>query len=245
MRNRENLQVTLASLKLQFNSPLTLQTMINDFEEYTTSDLQKYGSEIDVEDLTAYFIGLTEKFFKNLCLEDISAETNRLEALVKNIRQEKYIKFGVFENGNFEEANKFLSNIYSKWNIVMLLKEECSDHISLIKKALVYLNSLKKIMTAFIQKDSVHEVKFNSVADSKRFIEVMVVSIDSYIEILKAQISEISAWIDNCLASKVNMLMKSESSLRLLSEYAGWDYSSKSGAGVNPSGFKGCGNHKI
>lgn len=245
MRNRENLQTTLAELKLQFNSPLTLQIMINDFDDYIKSNFGGCEGVFNGDGLKAYFIGLTEKFFKNLCLEDISAETNRLESLMKNTRQEKYIKFGVFENGNFEEANKFLSSIYAKWNIVMLLKEECSDHITLIKKALVYLNSLKKIMTAFIQDSSIHKVKFSSVADSKRFIEVIVVSVDSYTEILKAQISEISAWIDNCLASKVNMLMKSESSLRLLSEYAGWDYSSKSGNGVEPSGFKGCGNHKI
>lgn len=245
MRNHENLQITLASLKLQFNSPLTLQIMINDFDDYIKSNFEGCECVFTSDNLTAYFLNLTEKFFKNLCLEDITTETNGLGALVKNIRQEKYIKFGVFENGNFEEANRFLSDIYAKWNIVMNIKEVCSDHITLIKKALVYLNSLKKIMAAFIQDSSIHQVKFNSVADSKRFTEVAVVSVDSYIEVLKAQISEISAWIDNCLASKVNMLMKSESSLRLLSEYAGWDYSNKSGNGVEPSGFKGCGNHKI
>lgn len=255
MRNRDNLRGDLASLKLQFNSPLILKTVIQDFKDYL---ITKFGDEPKIcqDDLREYLLSLSDEFFKSLYLDNISSETNRLNGLIKDIRKEKYIKFDVFENGNYEEANKLLRDIYDKWNNVQLRLEVCNEHIILIKKALVYLNSFKKVIISFIQDNSAHGVNFNTVADSKRFTEIIVVSIDSYIEVLKSQTSEISSWIDMILSPKINMLMRGESSLRLLAKYSDWDYGNRCGnteqrgyseksGDSTPSKFNGCSNFKL
>lgn len=228
-RDNKSLQETLAELKLQFNSPITLQLIKNDFIDRRESLMQEsWNNETTLKE---YLMDVMDSFFKVIQLENIVTETSRIEGFIKEIRKEKYVKFDVFENGNWEEANKLLKDIYTKWNDVQLRKELCSDHMVLIKKAIMYLSSLKKVIFAFMQEDQLHMVKFHNLAESKRFIEAITVSIDSYVEVLKNQITELSAWIDNTLSAKVNLLMRTESSLRLLAKYAEWDKDYNNGCG--------------
>ena len=234
-RDRKNLQETLAELKLQFNSPITLALIIKTFEDHVKESIgcnnSYLNNHLGETELKNFLSGVVEDVFEVIQLENISGETLRIEGFIQEVRDKGYIKFNVFENGSYEEANLLLRDIYSKWNEIQLRKELCSDHIVLIKKAIIYLTSLKKVISAFIQEGDTHKVKFKNLADYRRFTEVAIVSIDSYIEVLKGQINELSAWIDNTLSAKVNMLMRADSSLRLLSKFAEWDktYNGKQG----------------
>jgi hypothetical protein len=52
--------------------------------------------------------------------------------------------------------------------------------------------------------------------------------------------------MDVTLSPKINMLMRADSSLRLLSKYAEWDKSYNRGCGdTTPKNFNGCGNFQL
>lgn len=245
-RDRKNLQEDLAKLKLHFNSPLILSSLIVDFQRYYLDNFLSPSISFKEKDFKAFLFDRSNKLFNAIHLENISWETERIVKLIKDIQKEKYIKFDIFENGDYKEANKLLRDIYTKWNDVQLRQELCSDHIVLIKKAIMYLNSFKKVISAFISDNDSHPIKFKTGVDSKRFIEIVVVSIDSYIEVLKSQIIELSACMDNILSPKINMLMRADSSLRLLSKYAEWDKSYNQRCGnTSPNEFKGIGNMSV
>jgi len=220
MRDHSLIQEDLAELKLQFNSPITLRVLVSDFKDYIES---LAITSIDEEGLKDYLYKLINAILESIDLGNIIKEVLRIESIIHSLQKEKYINFKVFENGDYGEVNKLLIDIYTKWNDIQLIKEQCSDHISLIKKAIMYLNSLSRAISIFIQDEGTHGIKFKKLADSKRFIEMIVVDVDSNIDVLKSQITDLSGWIDNSIASKINMFMRAESSLRLLSKYAGWD----------------------
>lgn len=246
-RDRKKLQEDLAKLKIQFNSPIKLPTLICDFQKYFSDAFATVETkQFRDKDFKAYLFDRSDKYFEAIQLEKISWETGRIEDLIQDIRKDKYVKFDIFENGDYGEANKLLRDIYTKWNDVQLRQELCSDHVVLIKKAIMHLTSFKKVVSAFVSDNDAHPIRFKTVADSKRFIEIIVVSIDSHIDVLKSQIIELSAWMDNILSPKINMLMRADSSLRLLAKYAEWDKNYNRGCGnTSPKEFKGFGNVSI
>ena len=164
-------------------------------------------------------------------LENITKDIVNIGSRIDFIRKDKPLKFKFTNNCSYKEANELLISIYDKWNEVQLTKEICSDRISLIKKAIMYLNSFKRVITNFVLDKNSHNILFKNQADAKRFIEFVLNDIDSHIDVLKSHITDLSAWIDNSISSKINMLMKAESSLRLVSKYAEWekDYNGKFG----------------
>jgi len=226
MRDHSSIQEDLAELRLQFNTPITLRVLVRDFKSYIES---LDNASIDEEELKGYLYKLIDVILESIDLGGITKEVLRIESMIHNLQKEKYINFKLFESGDYTEVNKVLIDIYEKWNDIQLIKEQCSDHISLIKKAIMYLSSLSRAISVFVHDEIAHGVKFKKLADSKRFIDSIVVDIDSNIDVLKSQITDLSGWIDNSIASKINMFMRAESSLRLLSKYAGWDnnYDSK------------------
>jgi len=220
MRDHSSIQEDLAELKLQFNSPITLRVLVSDFKGYIES---LDNVSIDEEELKGYLYKLIDVILESIDLGGITKEVLRIESMIHNLQKEKYINFKLFESGDYTEVNKVLIDIYEKWNDIQLIKEQCSDHISLIKKAIMYLSSLSRAISVFVQGENTHGVKFKKLADSKRFIDSIVVDIDSNIDVLKSLVADLSGWIDNSIASKINMFMRAESSLRLLSKYAEWE----------------------
>lgn len=236
-KDNETKQNGLAELRAEFNHPITVYIIKQGYIDYLDEIGKKMIEGTKVESnqiyLKDFLIDSTNKFFKAINLEGISKETLRIEGFIEEIRtNKKFIKFDVvFENGDYNDANRLLQDIYTKWNDVQLRKELCSDHTVLIKKAIMYLTSLKKIVSTFIQEEDNYSNIFKNQAELKRFIETVTVDIDSYIEVLKSQITELSAWIDHTLSPKINMLMRADSSLRLLSKYAEWDKNYNNGCG--------------
>lgn len=226
MKDHSIRQEKLAELRLQFNFPLRVETLIKAYGD----KLSNIDISVSIEDVLRNFLfEIIDKFLSCLHIDDILEETNSLSNSVRGLRKEKYVEFKIFENGNFEEANKLLIDLYAKWNSLQLNKEWCSDHIILVRKAITYLTSLKKVISVFIMDEKSHNFKFKNASESKRLVEYFVVDIESYIDLLKDQITELSAQID-LISSKINMLMRADSSLRLLSKYAEWDKDYNSGS---------------
>jgi hypothetical protein len=226
MKNSAFRQENLAELKLNFNSPILMQSFVKTFQEevvFLEGENSKWG-------LTNFLNKYVEDILNSIQIEKLSEITNNLGKQLDVIRDENYIKFDISDNGDFQEANGFIRDIYSKWNDIQLRKEIYNDHILLLKKSITYLKSFKTTMSLFIQEgEYIHGVKFNKTLELKNFINFSTNSIDSYIDVLKNQLGEISSWIDNIISSKVNMLQKAESSLRLLAKYATWDGACKGG----------------
>jgi hypothetical protein len=231
MKNSSFRQENLAELKLNFNSPITMQSFIKSYGEESLDNFENKSR-------LRYFLGKhINNILDSIQLGKLCEITDKIGLQLDNIRDETYIKFDISDNGTYAEVNNMIKDIYNKWNEIQLRKEICNDHILLLKKYITYLKSFNDTMSLFIREgEDFHKIKFDKTSELRGFIEFYSSSIDSYINVLKNQLGEISSWVDNIISSKVNMLQKAESSLRLLAKYATWDGNCKGGREIGGEG---------
>ena len=193
----------IADLKNQIDMPV-LVSQLN--SEYLSSSLD--------EGLEGFLDQICDNYLEALNIRELIGHVDEMKEGVYASSDLGFMNFELSEEIEPEEVKKQIQNIYSKVNVIQNNKELCLRAINFLNKAKNYLTSLKKAIESFIM--SLETLRFKTMKDRERFINRWVSDIESFILILKTNISDLSTMVDKVLGAKYHMLMRGESSLRLL-----------------------------
>jgi len=210
---------TLEQIQVKLNLPVLVSAIKAEFlrlnsnedriilDEFISSTVQDFSTAINVQFLveqsTAAIIDLRKT--SNVRISDIKIPAEDLE---------------------FKTANDVEQKIFAQINILQTNKAISSKYLAILTRAKAYLTSLKKAITQFIKDLSICPSLFQHLSERERFVQNYVTDIDSIITVIQGNMTELSSIEEKVIKSNLNILLRSDSAIRMLSRYKEFDHES-------------------
>jgi hypothetical protein len=176
-----------------------------------------------------------ERIFNFIKAINLSLLTKLVGKIILTIEKDivNYSKLCLKKDSSFQDIQNLIGSIYVLVENNQKYKEENYHYLRLVKHAISYVKSCKNAFTKFIFSQKDIDKKEN-----KEIIEYVMMDVESVLGVLNDLKSDLSS-SGEVISARYNLLMRAESSIRLLSKFQDMDFKGNLGQSRNQTTPKG------
>jgi len=210
----QKMNEVLSQVLQKISKPVSTLDLYKDYIEFVSLEKVDDQSSEKVY-LTRFLFSLVKKFLVEINYGFLSEVSERVYFSIMKLKEFSYENFKLCEDPSYKDVNRVVSNIFVELQEIQRWKEECFHYTGINKHAINYLNNLNKAIQQLVLNPDVGEDIFKSIKDRERVSSQYVSDIISLMGSLKSLNGLLSNSLE-ILNGRYNMLMRIESSVRML-----------------------------
>lgn len=147
-----------------------------------------------------------------------------LQELVKGLQKEiaalptiDYSSFTLSKDlPTYEEVQGALQQIHAEVTRVSSYREKCNHYTTVLKTAFDHVSGFRKALQAFLHDETNEPFAWEGLAQRKRATEAWILDVEAHEQRLIALRAIVTQLHDDILGQRLNLLMRSDSAVRLL-----------------------------
>lgn len=208
-------------------APLTSIQLEDDFEAYKAANVEEWAAFAGDKakgQLRGFVKQSVRNFFKDFDLQLLVDMTTELTKKVQARPEVDYTKFNLVGEVTTQEVQDVLGKIYTMVSTTQGEKDEINHQLSVLKMARGFLISLQKAFEAFIMDETVCPYSFKHLSERTRFMETLLADIGIYDQRIAGLRSLLDNLLNNVLSPRLNLLIRSDSAVRLVVKHEEQDW---------------------
>lgn len=203
---------TLLSQMLRgFQKPPRAITLHDSFTGSTRADLKSYCRLCSHDVLEAINFEFIAQLTQD-AISDISSTSIDLAAL------------SLSQDPDFTTIQRTLSSIYQHLTRCQTQREQIQHYLTVVKSAENYVKAFMRAMEQFILDEDVAPIAYQHLSERKRAFESLSVDLESHLAAFVQLRADLSGVMDSVISPRNQLLLRAESSIRLLSKFAESDH---------------------
>lgn len=202
----------LAQMLRGFQTPPRAITLHTAFHGTSRAELKAFAREQATTLLDALNLEL---------LRELADETGAI------VRADAGMDYGTLalntDEPDFATVQRTLGNIYTNLSTCQRQREQVQHYLTVIKNAENYLKTFCNALEQFFIDEDVAPDAYTHLSERKRAFEAVSVDLDAYASTLAQLRHDLTGLVDNVIAPRNQLLLRAESSLRLLAKFAEHD----------------------
>lgn len=202
----------LAQMLRGFQTPPRAITLHNAFTGTTRLELKQFAREVSANLLDALNLEL---------LRQLTEET------LNTVRADAGMDYGTLalntDEPDFKTVQHTLGNIYTNLSLCQRQREQIQHYLTVLKNAETYLKTFRNGLEQFVLDEDVAPAAYTHLSERKRAFDAIAVDLDAYATTLAQLRQDLTGAIDNVISPRNQLLLRAESSLRLLAKFAEQD----------------------